>query len=73
MRTAADLIETFAPGALWLVFAVIMLFTVAVTVALSYHWREYTVDARKSNLMFRGYLAVAGIFVLIMLIAILLY
>ncbi|MDD5710645.1 MAG: hypothetical protein PHV43_00885 [Candidatus Colwellbacteria bacterium] len=73
MGTLADLLEDFAPGVLWVVFFVVMLFTVAVAVALSYHWREYAVDSHKNDLMFRGYLIVAGIFAFIMLMAILFY
>jgi len=73
MDVFVDFLDKFAPGALWAVFFVVMLFTVAVAAALSYHWREYTIDAQKSNLMFRGYLVVAGIFILIMIMALLLY
>jgi len=73
MNELADLAEKFAPGILWVFFFVIMLFTVAVAIALSYHWREYAIDARKSNLIFRGYLVVAGILTFIMIMATLLY
>jgi len=73
MDVLTDLLEEFAPGILWFVFFVVIAFTVAVAIALSYHWREYTIDSRKSNLMFRGYLVVAGILTFIMIMAALLY
>jgi hypothetical protein len=73
MDELTDFVDKLAPGVLWVVLVVVILFTAAAAMALSYHWREYAVDAHKSNLMFRGYLAVAGILTLIMIMAVLLY
>jgi|GEM_PF-2525486 hypothetical protein len=73
MEDLVDLLKEFAPGVLWLVFCVVIVFTAVVAAALSYHWHEYATDAQKSRFMFRGYLIVAGILALVMIMALLSY
>jgi hypothetical protein len=73
MEEVVSLLERIAPTALWVVLLLVVLFTGVIAAALSYHWHEYAVDARKSRMMFNGYLVVSGILVVIMILAILLY
>jgi uncharacterized membrane protein len=73
MKELVGLLDKIAPTALWVVLSVVVLFTGVAAGALSYHWREYAVDAQKSKMMFNGYLIVSGILVAIMVLAILLY
>ena len=65
--------QLVSPGVLWIVFVLIGAFVTIITVTLSYHWREYSVDARKSIRFFRAYIVVMAILMSIMAISIYLY
>ena len=66
-------IKFLSPGVLWIIFALLSVFMVVVTVTLSYHWREYSVDARKSVRFFRAYGVVLATLMGTMAISIWLY
>lgn len=66
-------IKLLTPGVLWGVFALAAAFTVLVAVTLSYHWREYSTDARRSVRFMRAYLGVAIVLMGVMGASILLY
>jgi len=65
--------QLVSPEVLWIVFVLIGAFVTIITVTLSYHWREYSVDARKSIRFFRAYIVVMAILMSIMAISIYLY
>ncbi|OGY56309.1 MAG: hypothetical protein A2Y84_01005 [Candidatus Colwellbacteria bacterium RBG_13_48_8] len=73
MEELAGFLEEMGAGVLWFIFLAVIAFTALAAAALYYHWREYTTDAQRGKLMFGGYLAVAGTFALIMLLALLFY
>ena len=66
-------IELLTPGVLWIIFALLAAFLTVVTVTLSYHWKEYAVDSRKSTRFFRAYVVVLVALMGTMAISILLY
>lgn len=51
-------LQFLTPEALWMVFGFVCLFAVFVSITLSYHWREYSTDSRRSVRFFRGYMIV---------------
>ncbi|MCR4260751.1 MAG: hypothetical protein NUV96_00185 [Candidatus Colwellbacteria bacterium] len=65
--------KVLTPGVLWIVFVLIGAFVTIITVTLSYHWREYSVDARKSVRFFRAYVVVLAVLLGTMAISIYLY
>jgi len=66
-------INFLSPGVLWIVFALLGVLMAIITVTLSYHWKEYAVDSRKSIRFFRAYMAVLVVLMGTMAISIWLY
>ena len=66
-------IEFLSPGVLWIVFALVGVFASVITITLSYHWKEYAIDAHKSMRFFRAYTVVLIALMGTMAISILLY
>lgn len=66
-------IELLSPGILWILFALLSAFILVVTVTLSYHWKEYSVDSQKRIRFFGAYLLVLLVLLGVMAISIWLY
>ena len=67
------IINLLSPGLLFGLFAVAVLFNVIVGVALSYHWREYSMDSHRSKQVYKTYVFVSVVLLGAMLVGILLY
>ena len=73
MEELLDTFDSLAPGLLWFAALVVICFTAVVVLALSYHWKEYSVDSGRTNRMVRGYLVVSGILIVAMILNLILY
>lgn len=66
-------IQYLTPGVLWIIFGLLASFVTLITVTLSYHWKEYATDSRKSVRFFGAYMVVLLVLMGVMAISILLY
>ena len=57
----------------WGLFVVIIVFMIAVSVILSYHWREYSTDAQKKRKVMVLLIAMNAIFTTVMFLAAIFY
>ncbi|MBU2101528.1 hypothetical protein KKH05_02315 [Patescibacteria group bacterium] len=73
MKDFVDSLESLAPGFLWMGAIFVLAFTTLISLTLSYHWKEYSIDSKTSAKMFKGYLVVAGILVVAMILSLILY
>jgi len=68
-ETINRLIEFVPPVILWVVYAVVILIFTVVSVAITYHWKNYNVDSKMVSRIKKVYFLVSGVFLLAMLIA----
>ena len=73
MKNLVDSLESLAPGLLWMGAVLVIAFTTLISLALSYHWKEYSIDSKTSAKMFKGYLMVTGILIIAMILSLILY
>lgn len=73
MRGFLETIESLHAGIFWAVAFLVVGFTAVIAWALYHHWKEYTLDSKKSSKMFRGYLVVVGILIFIMALNLIMY
>lgn len=67
------LTDFIPPVLLWIVFLVIILIFIVVSVALTYHWKNYNVDSKVVRRIKRVYFWVSGVFLLAMLVSVISY
>lgn len=67
------LTDFISPAVLWLIFLVIVLVFVVISVALTYHWKNYNVNSVLVRRLRRVYFWVSGIFLAAMVIALVSY
>lgn len=67
------LTDFIPPVLLWIVFLVIILIFIVVSVALTYHWKNYNVDSKVVRRIKRVYFWVSGVFLLAMLVGVISY
>jgi len=72
MEEVLNLFEAISPIFMWVILLGLVIFVGFISSVLSFHWKEYSVDAFKSNRMFRGYLFVSGVLLLVMIVALIL-
>lgn len=67
------LTDFIPPVLLWIVFLVIILIFIVVSVALTYHWKNYNVDSKVVKRIKKVYFGVSGVFLLAMLVGVISY
>ena len=67
------LTDFIPPVLLWIIFLVIILIFIVVSVALTYHWKNYNVDSKVVKRIKKVYFGVSGIFLLAMLVGVISY
>ena len=67
------LLDFVSPLVLWVALAITVLIFVVVSVALTYHWKNYNVNSMVAKRLVRVYFTVSTIFLFIMLISIISY
>ena len=67
------LTDFIPPVLLWIVFLVIILIFIVVSVALTYHWKNYNVDSKVVKRVKKVYFLVSGSLLLAMLVSVILY
>jgi len=67
------LTDFIPPVLLWIVFLVIILIFIVVSVALTYHWKNYNVDSKVVRRIKKVYFWVSGGFLLAMFVSAILY
>lgn len=73
MEDFLEALEGVPSIVLWLIVFGVSAFTALIAFALSYHWREYTIDSSKKDYMYKGYLVMSGILVALMILSLILY
>jgi hypothetical protein len=73
MEGLLDIFDSLAPGLLWFSAFIVICFTAIVILALSYHWKEYSIDSGKTDRMVKGYLVIAGILITAMILNLIFY
>ena len=68
-----QLLDFVSPGVLWFVALLVIVFTVLIMAALRFHWQEYAVDAQRTDITYRVFTMVAGVLVVMMVLAIVSY
>jgi len=69
----ALLTEFVPPIVLWVIYAIVILIFVIVSVAITYHWRNYNVDSKMVGRLKKVYFLVSGAFLLVMAISAIFY
>lgn len=67
------LTDFIPPVLLWIIFLVIILIFIVVSVALTYHWKNYNVDSKVVKRIKKVYFGVSGVFLLAMLVGVISY
>ncbi|PIR97868.1 MAG: hypothetical protein COT89_02240 [Candidatus Colwellbacteria bacterium CG10_big_fil_rev_8_21_14_0_10_42_22] len=73
MQNLLDNLDSLAPEFLWTSAFFVVIFTILIAWALSYHWREYSIDMHRDAKMFKGYLSIAGVLMVAMFLSLILY
>lgn len=69
----ALLTEFVPPIVLWVVYAIVILIFAIVSVAITYHWKNYNVDSKMVGRLKKVYFLVSGTFLLAMAISAIFY
>lgn len=69
----ALLSEFVPPIVLWVIYAIVVLIFVVVSVAITYHWKNYNVDSAMVGRLKKAYFLVSGAFLLAMAMSAIFY
>jgi len=67
------LIEFVPPVVLWAVYGVVLLIFAVVSVAITYHWKNYNVNSKMVRRLKKVYFLISGAFLFVMLVAVISY
>lgn len=72
-RFGDGLMDVMTPTVVWTIFAVALIAFVAISIALTYHWKNYTLDSKSPKRIIRFYFLVSLGFILLMTVGVIAY